>query len=51
MQEAVLIDEHDPGLVPHVLVYLQHAVVDGRADQAGNRRVVFPALRVRQHRP
>jgi hypothetical protein len=36
----VLIDEHDPGTVPHVLVYLQHSVVDGRADQAGNRRVV-----------
>ncbi len=40
MQGAVLIDEHEPGLVPHVLVYLQHSVVDGRADQAGNRRVV-----------
>ncbi len=39
-QGAVLIDEHDPGAVPHVLVYLQHSVVDGRADQAGNRRVV-----------
>ena len=39
-QGAVLVDEHDPGEVPHVLVYLQHAVVDGRADQAGNRRVV-----------
>ena len=37
---TVLIDENDPGLVPHVLVYLQHSVVDGRADQAGNRRVV-----------
>jgi superfamily II DNA or RNA helicase len=39
-QGAVLIDENDPGMVPHVLVYLQHSVVDGRADQAGNRRVV-----------
>ena len=39
-QGAVLIDQHDPGAVPHVLVYLQHSVVDGRADQAGNRRVV-----------
>jgi hypothetical protein len=37
---AVLIDENDHGTVPRVLVYLQHAVVDGRADQAGNRRVV-----------
>ena len=39
-QGAVLIDEHDPGLVPHVLVYLEHSVVDGRADRAGDRRVV-----------
>ncbi|MGH3189859.1 MAG: helicase-related protein [Streptosporangiaceae bacterium] len=39
-QGAVLVDEHDPGVTPHVLVYLQHSVVDGRADQAGNRRVV-----------
>jgi superfamily II DNA or RNA helicase len=39
-QGAVLIDENDPGLVPHVLVYLQHSVVDGHADQAGDRRVV-----------
>ena len=36
----MLIDENDQGLVPHVLVYLQHSVVDGHADQAGNRRVV-----------
>ncbi|MGD0607825.1 MAG: DUF3883 domain-containing protein [Streptosporangiaceae bacterium] len=39
-QGAVLIDENDPGLVPHVLLYLQHSVVDGHADQAGHRRVV-----------
>ena len=39
-QGAVLIDEHDSGVQPHVLVYLQHSVVDGRADQTGNRRVV-----------
>lgn len=39
-QGAVLVDENDPGSEPRVLVYLQHAVVDGRADQAGNRRVV-----------
>jgi superfamily II DNA or RNA helicase len=39
-QGTVLIDGQDPGLMPHVLVYLQHSVVDGRADQAGNRRVV-----------
>ena len=39
-QGAVLVDETDPGDVPHVLVYLQHAVVDGRTDAGGNRRVV-----------
>ena len=39
-QGAVLIDETDPADVPHVLVYLQHAVVDGRTDAGGNRRVV-----------
>ncbi|MGQ0742862.1 MAG: helicase-related protein [Acidimicrobiales bacterium] len=37
---AVLIDDHDGGEVPRALVYLQHAVVDGRLDAAGNRRVV-----------
>jgi hypothetical protein len=39
-QGAVLIDETDLGDTPSVLVYLQHAVVDGRTDAAGNRRVV-----------
>ena len=39
-QGAVLVDDNDPGDVPRVLVYLQHAVVDGRADASGNRRVV-----------
>ncbi len=39
-QGAVLIDEADPGDTSSVLVYLQHAVVDGRTDAAGNRRVV-----------
>ena len=39
-QGAVLIDEADPSDVAHVLVYLQHAVVDGRTDAGGNRRVV-----------
>lgn len=39
-QGAVLIDENGYTDIPTVLVYLQHAVVDGRADQAGNRRVV-----------
>jgi superfamily II DNA or RNA helicase len=39
-QGAVLVDETDPGDNPSVLVYLQHAVVDGQTDAAGNRRVV-----------
>ncbi len=37
---AVLVDDDDPGDTPRVLVYLQHAVVDGRSDSAGNRRVI-----------
>ena len=36
----MLIDETDPGETPRVLVYLQHAVVDGRMVAAGARRVV-----------
>jgi superfamily II DNA or RNA helicase len=39
-QGSVLVDDQDPGQTPRVLVYLQHAVVDGRADPSGNRRVV-----------
>jgi superfamily II DNA or RNA helicase len=39
-QGTVLIEDNDQGTVPRVLVYLQHSVVDGRADQAGARRVV-----------
>ena len=39
-QGAVLIDESDSSDTPSVLVYLQHAVVDGRTDPGGNRRVV-----------
>ncbi len=29
---AVLVDERDPGEVPRTLIYLQHAVADGRVD-------------------
>jgi SNF2 family DNA or RNA helicase len=39
-QGAVLADESDPSVEPRVLVYLQHAIQDGRVDRAGNRRVV-----------
>ena len=39
-QGAVLVDDNDPSSTPSVLVYLQHAIVDGRTDRGGNRRVV-----------
>ena len=50
-QGAVLVDDTDPADVPHVLVYLQHAVVDGRTDSAGNRRVVSKRFEFRRGRP
>jgi superfamily II DNA or RNA helicase len=37
---ALLIDDTDPGETPAVLVYLQHAVVDGRTVASGERRIV-----------
>lgn len=37
---AVLIDPDDRGERPRLLFYLEHAIQDGRSDQAGNRRVV-----------
>lgn len=39
-QGTVLVDDTDPGDIAHVLMYLQHSVVDGRTDEFGNRRVV-----------
>jgi hypothetical protein len=39
-QGAVLVDDTDPGEVPRVLVYLEHAVTDARTDAHGNQRVV-----------
>ena len=36
----MLVDEADPSDQPRVLVYLQHAIQDGRVDRGGNRRVV-----------
>ncbi|HLI57121.1 MAG TPA: helicase-related protein, partial [Actinomycetota bacterium] len=39
-QGAVLVDNNDASSTPSVLVYLQHAIVDGRTDRGGNRRVV-----------
>jgi hypothetical protein len=39
-QGAVLVDETDESETPRVLVYLQHAIVDGRTTAGGARRVV-----------
>jgi hypothetical protein len=39
-QGAVLVDDTDPGQEPRMLVYLQHAVMDGRTDRSGNRQTV-----------
>jgi SNF2 family DNA or RNA helicase len=39
-QGAVLIDERDHGSQPHVLVYVEHAVADGRMTTAGAPRIV-----------
>ncbi len=39
-QGTLLIDDSDSGDVPRVLVFLHHAVVDGRSDTAGNRRTI-----------
>ncbi len=41
---AVLVDESDPSESPRALVYLEHAVQDGRADSAGNRLIVSRRL-------
>lgn len=38
-QGAVLIDENDFDTKPRLLVYLEHAIQDGRTDRNGNRRV------------
>src|SRR5262249_18785649 len=37
---AVLVDERDPGEVPRVLFYLEHAVQDAGVARSGDRRVV-----------
>lgn len=37
---ATLVDDIDEGQTPRVLVYLDHAVVDGRLDNAGHNRIV-----------
>ena len=37
---AVLVDPDDDGTQPRALVYLEHAVQDGRLDRDGNRQVI-----------
>ncbi len=37
---AVLVDERDEGLAPHVLFYLEHAIQDAIPTRGGDRRVV-----------
>ena len=39
-QGAVLVDPSDDGEEPRLLVYLEHAVQDGRTAESGDRRVV-----------
>jgi hypothetical protein len=39
-QGCVLIDERDAGETPRALVYLQHAIQDGRVGEGGERRIV-----------
>ncbi len=37
---ATLVDEADDGVTPRVLIYLDHAITDGRFDAAGRRQAV-----------
>jgi len=39
-QGALLVDDADPGEDPRVLLYLEHAIRDGRVDRHGHPRVV-----------
>jgi len=39
-QGAILVDEHDPGEEPRVLVYLEHAIADARPGPHGTPRAV-----------
>lgn len=43
-QGAVLVDDNDPGTIPHLLVYLDHAIRDGRTVKSGEPRVVSRRL-------
>ncbi len=43
-QGAVLVDEADEGMAPRLLVYLEHAIRDGRVAKSGEPRVVSQRL-------
>jgi hypothetical protein len=43
-QGAILVDEADAGSAPHLLVYLEHAIRDGRATRSGEPRTVSQRL-------
>jgi hypothetical protein len=43
-QGAVLVDEGDEGLAPRLLVYLEHAIRDGRTVKSGEPRVISQHL-------
>src|SRR5262249_4312463 len=43
-QGAVLVDENDPGEIPRLLFYLEHAVQDGRRNRDGTFEVVSRRL-------
>jgi hypothetical protein len=40
----VLVDPHDPGTDIRALVYLEHAIQDGRTARDGGRQVISPRL-------
>jgi len=43
-QGAVLVDDTDPGTAPRLLLYLEHAIRDGRTVKSGEPRVVSQRL-------
>ena len=43
-QGSVLVDEADEGVEPRLLVYLEHAIRDGRTVRSGEPRVISQRL-------
>jgi superfamily II DNA or RNA helicase len=43
-RDATLVDETDPGDSVRALLFLEHAIQDGRTDRDGNRRIVSKRL-------